>query len=165
MEVVNPYGTPGAKLDCPEKSEQRIASRWRRLFGDLIDTALVAAAWLPMMMHMDWLGLLFSDQAPYSIELGSTAIEIAVFLLVNGYLMQSRGQTVGKRLVGTRVVGTKGEKPSWLRQVALRYGPMYAVTLLPWVGLPLLIADGLCIFRSDRRCLHDHLAATKVIEA
>jgi uncharacterized RDD family membrane protein YckC len=37
------------------------------------------------------------------------------------------------------------------------------VLFLPHVGPFLLIADVLLIFRSDRRCLHDFIADTRVV--
>ena len=38
------------------------------------------------------------------------------------------------------------------------------VAQIPYIGAFLILADVLCIFREDRRCLHDHLAGTRVID-
>jgi uncharacterized RDD family membrane protein YckC len=35
---------------------------------------------------------------------------------------------------------------------------------LPCIGPFYSLADILCIFREDRRCLHDHIAGTKVVQ-
>ena len=36
--------------------------------------------------------------------------------------------------------------------------------MLPFIGLPLRLLDVMLIFRGDKRCLHDLIARTKVID-
>lgn len=65
------------------------------------------------------------------------------------------GQTVGKLLVGVRVVALDGEPPA-LGQAFLRW-LAYGVSLVPF-GLGYLMAG----LRQDRRALHDLIAGTRV---
>jgi len=52
--------------------------------------------------------------------------------------------------------------PDFNRLIALRYMPLTIFSLIPFLSL-LPIVDALMIFRDDRRCFHDMLARTQVI--
>jgi len=87
-----------------------------------------------------------------------------VFLLLNGYLLAKYGQTVGKKLVGTRIVSHVDERILPLGRVfGLRYLPLSIIAQIPVVGGFVGIIDGLFIFRKDKRCIHDLIAGTKVV--
>jgi uncharacterized RDD family membrane protein YckC len=87
-----------------------------------------------------------------------------------------RGQSVGKILVGTRIVRMNGAAPGLLHGVVLRAWPVVAVSwaqLLPasvkslFVGLNVaLLVDAAFIFtgKGARRCVHDLLADTCVVD-
>jgi uncharacterized RDD family membrane protein YckC len=69
-------------------------------------------------------------------------------------------------MMGIRVVdAATGRLPVLGRQLGLRYGVIWFVSLIPLVGTVVGLVDVLVIFRSDKRCLHDHLAGTKVVTA
>jgi uncharacterized RDD family membrane protein YckC len=89
---------------------------------------------------------------------------LAQYLIVNGYLLHSRGQTVGKWVLGIKIVSFKTNEilPLW-KVFFVRYVPPAIVAMLPLVGIFLAIVNDLFIFRKDKRCIHDHLAGTKVI--
>lgn len=87
-----------------------------------------------------------------------------LFFLVLCYqvwLLATRGQTIGKRIMRLRIVrqGT-GELPGFGRAVGLRCWLNIALTMIPLYSL----LDVLFIFREDRRCLHDLLAGTDVVK-
>ncbi|HXI55339.1 MAG TPA: RDD family protein [Polyangia bacterium] len=98
---------------------------------------------------------------------GVAAVLTGIFWIVNWVLLTRRGQTIGKIMVGTRVVRVDGTRAPFLNVVALRTWPLLVLSYIPGVnttGAPLLaFIDALFIFRSDRRCLHDVIAGTKVI--
>ncbi|WP_248966352.1 RDD family protein [Sphaerisporangium perillae] len=73
------------------------------------------------------------------------------------------GQTIGKRLTRTKVVGRSGE-PLTPSQAGLRSLAFSATSAVPYIGLLLSLADALWIFRPGKRCLHDVLAGTVVID-
>ena len=84
---------------------------------------------------------------------------------MNGYLLAKRGQTIGKVIVGTRIVDVAdGRVPKLVRSLGVRYGTIWLVSLIPFVGGLLSLLDALVIFRRDRRCLHDLSAGTKVVK-
>lgn len=90
----------------------------------------------------------------------------AVFLVLNGYLLATRGQTIGKVAAQTRIVSMEDRKilPLW-KLISLRVLPVSLVSIIPAVGSLATLIDILFIFRGDRRCVHDHIAGTIVIKA
>ena len=79
-------------------------------------------------------------------------VPVAYFVLSHG----TAGQTLGKRLLGARVVDESGEPIGYLR--ALGRCVATIVAAIPF-GLGLAAAG----FRRDRRGLHDFLAGTRVV--
>jgi uncharacterized RDD family membrane protein YckC len=86
--------------------------------------------------------------------------------IFNWILISKTGQTVGKRIVGIRIVKTPtGELPGFLHGVVLRIWVMGLITSIPYLGGCIALIDYLFIFGQERRCLHDYIASTKVIVA
>ena len=69
--------------------------------------------------------------------------------------MWSRSSSAAR---ATRVAAL--ELPRLARAVAT-----WAITAIPVAGGIFALADLLFIFREDRRCLHDHIAGTRVVRA
>ena len=89
---------------------------------------------------------------------------LVVFILVNGYLLAKRGQTVGKKLVGTRIVRAENEELLSLGHLfGLRYLPICFMAKIPVVGGIFSLVDCPFIFRKEKCCIHDLIAGTKVI--
>lgn len=75
-------------------------------------------------------------------------------------LLARHGQTVGKRLLGIRIVDQEtGVTSSAFANVILRYFVNWLLTLIP----PYFAIDHCLIFARNRRCLHDYLAGTRVV--
>jgi uncharacterized RDD family membrane protein YckC len=89
-----------------------------------------------------------------------------VYVVVNGYFLATRGQTVGKMMVGIRIVSADtGEiLPLW-RVLVLRFLPVQLIQIVPGIGPVLWLVDTLFIFGDARRCVHDYVAGTIVIAA
>ena len=87
-----------------------------------------------------------------------------VSIAINGYLLVTRGQTVGKLMVGIRIVdaGSNGAATA-LNVLGLRYVAVFVVLAIPNIGQLLGLMDIMFMFRGDRRCVHDLIAGTKVI--
>lgn len=93
------------------------------------------------------------------------ALGAAFYAIINWKLLNGGGQTVGKKLLGIRIVRTDGS-PVGARHVLLRrYLPLAVVSQIPLVGMLLAMVDSLFIFRASRKCLHDDIADTIVIKA
>jgi uncharacterized RDD family membrane protein YckC len=97
-----------------------------------------------------------------------------ILLAVQVWLLATRGQTIGKRLLGLRVVKIDGSAAgivhAWLMREALITVIGMVAGFIPFVGPILLrpafhLVDWCLIFRDDQRCLHDTIAGTIVVKA
>lgn len=97
-----------------------------------------------------------------------------VLLIIQVSMLATRGQTIGKRILGIRVVKLDGSPAgligAWLMREALITVLGMVAGFIPFVGPILLrpafhITDWCLIFADDQRCLHDKLAGTKVVKA
>jgi uncharacterized RDD family membrane protein YckC len=88
-------------------------------------------------------------------------IAALVLLVVQLVLVTKHGQTVGKRLVGIRIVRKDTmENGGFVVNVVKRGFLNGLLSLIPGYFL----VDCLFIFREDRRCLHDMIAGTVVVQ-
>ena len=94
---------------------------------------------------------------------GSIAFVI-IFMAINSYLLVTKGQTLGKLALGIRIVDVASNGAATaVKLLGLRYVLVLLVMAIPMIGQALGLIDVLFIFRSDRRCVHDLLAGTKVV--
>ncbi|MFW6011120.1 MAG: RDD family protein [Desulfosalsimonas sp.] len=149
------------------ESAQELATRWKRLGGALIDSLIAIAVTLPVMLAT---GVFKETMQGQQMTIGQQIFffffGLAVFLLINGYLLAKSGQTVGKRIVGTRIVSIdRGQLLPFREVFGLRYVPLYVIGQIPMVGFLFFLADALFIFREDKRCIHDLIAGSIVVDA
>ena len=144
------------------------AGIWRRFFAGLIDFIVVPLVSLLVMLvsgAMEHAEAYVGNQ-PWIRGIG---LGIAGYLLVNGWLLYARGQTLGKALTGITVVSdATGEKAALWRLVFIRawfFAGLYLPLLYGLVGLLALlpVLDHAFVLRTDRRALHDLLAGTRVV--
>ena len=103
--------------------------------------------------------------AGFGSMLSSMIISIVLFLLIQGYLLATTGQTIGKKLIGLRIVRSNGERPDVGHVIGLRYMLIWVIAAVPVVGWIFALVDALMIFRDSRKCLHDNIADTIVVKA
>lgn len=160
------YAPPRAAVaDLPEATDGLVlGSRGMRLLAAIIDVVVSFAVIFLIRAVTPWDA--FGDTTDYfHLTWRDPAIGFGLFLLLNGYLLATQGRTIGKRLIGLRIVRRDGSAASFGRIVGLRYGVFSLLNVLPALGLVVGIVNSLCIFRESRRCLHDDLADTIVIKA
>jgi uncharacterized RDD family membrane protein YckC len=187
-----PEGNLGADVPEPGEPEpQTLASPWSRLLARFADGFLEFLAAVPALVVLgpDLMKVLqaivaASRDGEFNLEglettrlMPALALFTALQLALLGiqiFLLTSRGQSLGKILLGVRVVrADDGEKPGFLRAWLLRELPSGTIQgllqLVPIVGFFLRFAfvttNYLMIFREDRRCLHDFIAGTRVVRA
>jgi uncharacterized RDD family membrane protein YckC len=89
--------------------------------------------------------------------------------IVQIVMLSMRGQTIGKRIVGIKIVrfldgSDAGFVNAWLlRSFVVGLITMFLNFLL-WMGYIFTIVDMCFIFRQDQRCLHDLIAGTRVVK-
>jgi uncharacterized RDD family membrane protein YckC len=166
-EAQPPVGPIQGTIDYP------LASRWRRFLGALIDNLIL----LPLIVLAGFVFALVifltgeQDQTSIAWSQSNVADSLfglvmggSLFLAVHGYLLATRGQTVGKYLLNTQIVSEDGRLVPFWQLIATRYVPLWLVSAIPGIGGILSIADGVAIFRDSRKCFHDDIAGTKVIQ-
>ncbi|MFC7382505.1 RDD family protein [Sphaerisporangium rhizosphaerae] len=91
-------------------------------------------------------------------------VAVAIMLLLYLWICHAYwGQTIGKRLCRLRVVRADGT-PLTPSQAGVRSVVSAAGNLIPYVGLLFSLVDGLWIFGPSKRCLHDVVAGTVVVD-
>lgn len=87
-----------------------------------------------------------------------------IFFTLHGFSLYQRGQTIGKRIMGIAIVTLDNQKPDFFPLIAQRYMSQWLMGMVPVVGPLLRLVDVIFIFRADKRCVHDLIAKTKVID-
>ena len=156
--------TPSEEAGTPSGPD--LAGRGRRLGAYLID--LIIAGIVLVILAVLNIGISFEDVArdPMTQQM-STAGGIAylvIFMVINGYLLVTKGQTLGKLALDIRIVDAASNGAATaVKILGLRYVLVMLVGAIPVIGGLLGIIDFLFIFREDRRCVHDLIAGTKVV--
>ena len=161
---VNPYASPkAAVMHAGSGGGAELAARSQRLVAAIIDYLVffvpLGVALVPMFMA--------SGRMATGVIAGLLAGGLAFLAIVirNCLLLARNGQTIGKKAVGIRVVRTDDSDAGFTRLFFLRGGLTWLLAAIPGIGNLYALIDVLFIFREDRRCLHDLIADTKVVEA
>ena len=144
-EEVNQDNVAVEHIDEAEEGFVPLAERGTRLLAALIDSAALITI------------------IALAAASGPTAVLLSMltYILLQGYLLSVEGQTIGKSLMKIKIVREEdGSNPGFYHAVFLRYFLPMLMSMVPLLGL----IDILYIFREDRRCIHDHLADTIVID-
>ena len=162
---VNPYAAPrSALVEAPPRRVQ-LAEPWQRLVARMIDNvivlALVFGATFVAGLFIT-LPSLFDEQSMLSTAL-HTLLAFSMYLLVQGPLLRSSGQTWGKRIFGIHIVDMSRRKPEFWKLAFVRELPFELIYVIPVAGQILGLINILMIARVDHRCGHDLLAGTQVV--
>jgi uncharacterized RDD family membrane protein YckC len=161
-----PYGQQGAfggysQFGYAGYAVQHVlADRGTRLAAALIDSATL---YIPMF---GLFALAISMRSEASILFVIVGLLYALGILVVQIVMLcQRGQSIGKRALGIRIVKMdNGMNGGGVTNVVLRGLVPGLIGLVPYVG-PLFSLVNVCfIFAEDKRCLHDHIASTVVVQ-
>jgi uncharacterized RDD family membrane protein YckC len=167
MTEDNRYAPPRAPVSdaAGDASEQELAGRGTRLGAWVLDSFILGFAISPYAIRTDYWSRAVQGQVDMGDLLQLSLVTLIAFLVVQGYLLHRYGQTIGKRLLGIRIVSAfDGQLLPLGKIFGLRYVPIQLASVIPVIGTILPIADVLFIFREDRRCLHDLIAGTKVVK-
>ncbi len=163
----NPYAAPAADVTTGHVDPgAELAGRGTRLLASIIDGLLMLAVLAPLLTLGGYWDRVLADGLTLPDQLMAFVAGTVAFLLLNGYLLARRGQTIGKLLCRIRIVSSlDGQLLPFTRMVTHRLLPVQVVAQLPAIGQLLTLVDCLFIFREDRRCVHDLIAGTIVIRA
>jgi len=158
----NPYQTPVTYgYQTPSAHQYPLASRGKRLAGAIVDSVIYMVAAAPGAIAI------FAADANNSdvlAMLGVVLVGVAVLAVavINWVMISKNGQSIAKRLLGMRIVLLQtGQAPGFVNGVLLRsWVPALINQACSLFGL----IDALWIFNEERRCIHDLIAQTVVVD-
>lgn len=170
MNQENPYATPAFDPipQQPDDSRTQLASLGERFAGALIDGLVAIATMIPIWGAFYLLGYhqSFADiygAAGWTAWVISEVLHFIIYTAVQWVPLQATGQTIGKKVVHTRIATMDGGKPPMVDLILKRHAVFWVLALIPSGGSALSLIDGLMVFKRDRRCLHDLVAGTQVL--
>lgn len=140
-----------------------LASRGSRLIAVFIDMVIMMVINVPLIWVVrtafSWVEAL--SPVPHALVMG--LLNLMIFGCVNAKFLIESGQTIGKKIVGIRIVDLNNQLLSLEKLLIYRYGVWWLIIGIPFVGSSLVMLDVLFIFSPAKRCLHDVLAGSKVV--
>lgn len=161
MNTHNPYAPPRANVqDVNDPTATEVpAERGTRLVATIVDGLIFAAmVYLPLLLSLG-IGRRSSAGIGIAILLPLAGLIIWAWLTIK--YVNANGQSIGKKMLGIKVVRTDGSPISLGRIFWLRNVVNSVLGLIPLYGF----VDALLIFSEQRQCVHDKLADTMVIKA
>lgn len=165
----NVYSPPASNLDRPTfvkprtSSKRMLASRYKRFLAAIMDAIVLGVILLPVALYTGYFALVRYGQPPYWLMIVWSLFAVFVFVILNGKLLVNSGQTIGKKLARIKIVTTDGHHPD-ATSLVKRYSVYHFLGLVPFVGGLLSILNVLFVFSPSRRCWHDHIADTIVVQ-
>ena len=135
-----------------------LAKKTSRLYAFIVDSVIGVMTFVP--------GLFFYKYTDESFGIGFVCLSYLALLIAQTYYLVTFGQSLGKKVIGIKIVTIDDERePGFTKVILLRSFIPGLIAVIPYVGGIFALVDYLFIFRDDRRCLHDLLAQTKVVNA
>lgn len=161
--AANPYAAPSARVAEESTTALVKSSRLVRLGAVLLDSAVIVVPAIVVAIAMPSLSLRQSGSGS-EIVFGILGLGILAFFAYQLYLLYAHGQTLGKKLLGIKIVRSDGSRAGLGRIIALRYLVPGLIGAIPFIGFIFSLADPLFIFGEEKRCIHDMFADTIVVD-
>jgi uncharacterized RDD family membrane protein YckC len=156
----SPFTPPPSNLN-----QDNTASLGKRLQAMIIDVVIMMMCIFPFAQSQGIMEIAEQQGTiPAELALKLVIFQLMMFFVLHGFLLHQYGQTIGKRIIGIAIVTLDNQKPALVPLILQRYGSQWLMGMVPVIGILLRLADVLAIFRADKRCIHDHIAKTKVID-
>jgi uncharacterized RDD family membrane protein YckC len=164
----NPYAPPQTNVVANDGDTPPLASHWQRLAAVIVDGIVLMIVMVPLMIVFFGGFMAYGERIQsggFLAELMGSLFGMVIYIAINGYWLARDGQSVGKKVIGTRIVRSDGSKADLQRILLRRYIPFSLLYVIPIVGYLLSLINALMIFRSSRKCFHDDIADTIVVLA
>ena len=159
------YETPKTDLIDQDTSEPVLASRWSRLFASLIDTLIMGFFIWPLMYFLGVFDQIMNGQEPpLGLSIAMAVGVITLFLAINYKFLSTSGQTIGKKALSIKIVDLEGKVPEFFGPILIRYLVYSIPGNIPVIGQLFSLVNILFIFGSEKRCIHDLAAKTRVVK-
>ena len=161
----NPYAPPRARVrDIAAPKEQLVlAERSSRLGAAIVDGLIFAAmVYIPMGIGVAMSAVSGDESGVFALlGLGLMLAGLGVWLYMTLKQLSATGQSLAKKYFNIKIVRSDGS-PASLGNIVWKRNVVNALLgIIPLYGL----IDVLLIFGEERKCLHDKIADTIVVEA
>ena len=134
------------------------APKGKRLLALAIDLGMLMLVSIPVINallngHTDRIMIYAMNSAPAWLGI----------IGVNLFILDSSGQTIGKRLMKLKIIDHQGEKPAFTRLLFIRHIPFLLLALIPYLGPVVLLIVVASTLSKDQASLADRLAGTRVV--
>jgi len=167
--AVNPYAAPVARVAQPIASTDGFSksSRGARFGAYLLDGLIAVLCAVPLYIDIIRAGAAGTRDFGSMFGIGSfvSAVLLIGLIVYNLVQLHRTGQTLAKKLVGIKIVRSDGSRAGLGRIFALRYLVPGVIGAIPLLGPLFSLIDPLFIFGEEKRCLHDMIADTIVVDA
>ena len=165
--AVNPYAAPEARIaEAVATGELVKSGRGVRLGAVLLDSVPVMVAAVVMAIALPATATADEGMSPLGVSvLVAFGVGMLAYVAYQLILLHRYGQTWGKKLLGIKIVRQDGSRAGLGRIFWLRYFVPGIIGNIPIAGLLFALADPLFIFGEPKRCIHDYIADTIVVNA
>jgi uncharacterized RDD family membrane protein YckC len=170
MNTTNPYAPPQAAVKdiaAPDSGADP-AGRGTRLVAAILDGIVFSAmVYIPLIIGMRLNGPLMLSNGHFNpLALAGAGswlplVGLVAWCWLTILFVARSGQSIGKKMLGIKVVRSDGSQASLGRIFLLRNVVNTLLAIVPLYGL----VDILLIFGEARQCVHDKIADTIVIQA
>lgn len=145
-----------------------LANEWIRLCAKILDIILLFG-FIILTVVAEWLFKYFEDGFGWAdtfysskdVLIGFGGFWVIVFGIFQIVYLSMKGQTVGKKIFGIKIVKRDDlQNGGFVTNVLLRAIVNALIGFMPFYDL----VDILFIFTEEKRCLHDRIAGTIVIK-
>jgi uncharacterized RDD family membrane protein YckC len=141
-----------------------LATRWQRWWASLIDSLTIMVIIIPLAYLTGAFDMMEEGvQLSFIYNLGITIVSTAFFGAINYKSLISNGQTIGKKVLNIQIVDLEDNIPT-PKNLLIRYLGYFGFGQIPIVGGLVSLINILFIFGTEKRCGHDYIAGTKVVQ-
>lgn len=165
----NPYAAPASVLPTVVQDGAVLATLGQRFGAAALDGIITLVCVVPFIFGFVLIGNGVGDAGesadfpPAAIALFAVGgLAVLGLMIYNLIRLTTHGQTLGKKWVNIRIVAIEDHSnPGFVKAVLLRTFVNGLISqFIPFYGL----VDVCFVFADDRRCLHDKIAGTRVIQ-
>ena len=158
------YKSPESEVSNPIVVSTELASRGARFCANFIDMMVIMAVLLVGLYFSGFYDKNDQGNEPSDLIVALMSLGLAIiFFIINYRFLVESGQTLGKKILKIRIVSDSFEIADFQKHIIPRYMVYFFPGMIPVVGQLLSVINVVFIFRQDRKCIHDMLAKTKVV--
>ena len=142
--------------------KMKLASRFARLQAIIID--IIGVSFISMIVILSTMIFKINTVIPlFLIQIIMFILGLMIFYFLNRKSLINDGQTMGKSILKIKIVNadyTSASEQTLLK----RYSILFLPSAIPFVGAWISAINCLFIFTKDKRCIHDIMTKTIVVD-